>query len=246
MPKWVEMLSVDHKIKQDIIRSIRETAERISTIRELTPENLKTDSPYIERVKLDSIQLDSGCGRVTLEIDEKYYYELLSELTGSEILGEYELISLIRELSRMKQEYARVEAAVASVRQKGYGVVLPDQSEITLEEPELIHQGNKFGVKIRSVAPSIHMIRANIETEIAPIVGSEEQAQDLIRFLKDSSSSEEGIWNTNIFGKSVEELVEDGIRSKIYQIGDESQVKLQETMQKIVNESTGGLVCIII
>ena len=246
VPKWVEMLSVEHKIKQDIIGSIRQISERISTIRELRAENLQTESPYIERVKLDAIHMDSGCGQVTLEIDEKYYYELLSELTGSEILGEYELIALIREMSRMKQEYEKVGSAVASVRQKGYGVVLPDQSEITLEEPEMIHQGNKFGVKIRSVAPSIHMIRANIETEIAPIVGSEEQAQDLIRFLKDSSSSEEGIWNTNIFGKSVEELVEDGIRSKIYQIGDESQAKLQETMQKIVNESSGGLVCIII
>ena len=246
VPKWVEMLPFEHKIKQDIIGNIRSIADRISTIRELKAENLTTDSPYIERVKLDAVHMDSGCGQVTFEIGEKYYYELLSELTGSEILGEYELISLIRELSRMKKEYAKVEAAVASVRQKGYGVVLPDQSEITLEEPELIHQGNKYGVKIRSLAPSIHMIRANIETEIAPIVGSEEQAQDLIRFLKDSSSSEEGIWNTNIFGKSVEELVEDGIRSKIYQIGDESQVKLQETMQKIVNESSGGLVCIII
>ena len=246
VPKWVEMLPVEHKIKQDIIGSIRQISERISTIRELRAENLQTESPYIERVKLDAIHMDSGCGQVTLEIDEKYYYELLSELTGSEILGEYELIALIRELSRMKQEYEKVGSAVASVRQKGYGVVLPDQSEITLEEPEMIHQGNKFGVKIRSVAPSIHMIRANIETEIAPIVGSEEQAQDLIRFLKDSGSSEAGIWNTNIFGKSVEELVEDGIRSKIYQIGDESQAKLQETMQKIVNESSGGLVCIII
>ena len=246
VPKWVEMLPVEHKIKQDIVGSIRQISERISTIRELRAENLQTESPYIERVKLDAIHMDSGCGQVTLEIDEKYYYELLSELTGSEILGEYELIALIRELSRMKQEYEKVGSAVASVRQKGYGVVLPDQSEITLEEPEMIHQGNKFGVKIRSVAPSIHMIRANIETEIAPIVGSEEQAQDLIRFLKDSGSSEAGIWNTNIFGKSVEELVEDGIRSKIYQIGDESQAKLQETMQKIVNESSGGRVCIII
>lgn len=246
VPKWVEMLPADHRIKQDILAGIRETAERISTIRELKPENLHMDSPYVERAKLDAVWMDSGCGKATLDIDDKYYYELLSELTGSEIRGEYELIDLIRELSRMKREYARVEAAVASVRQKGYGVVLPEQSEITLEEPEIIHQGNKYGVKIRSVAPSIHMIRANIETEIAPIVGSEEQAGDLIRFLKDSGGTEEGIWNTNIFGKSVEELVEDGIRSKIFQIGEESQVKLQETMQKIVNESSGGLVCIII
>ena len=161
-------------------------------------------------------------------------------------MGEYELMSLIRELSRMKKEYEKVATAITSVRQKGYGVVMPDQEEITLEEPELIHQGNKFGVKIRSIAPSIHLIRANIETEIAPIVGSEDQAKDLITYLKDSSGENESIWSTNIFGKSVEELVEDGIRGKIYQIGDESQVKLQETMQKIVNDSNGGLVCIII
>ena len=146
----------------------------------------------------------------------------------------------------MKQEYEKAEAALVSVRQKGYGVMLPEKADITLEEPELIHQGSKYGVKIRSVAPSIHLIRANIETEIAPIVGNESQAQDLMTYLKDSAGSGEGIWTTNIFGKSVEELVEDGIRSKIYQIGDESQVKLQDTMQKIVNESTGGLVCIII
>ena len=183
---------------------------------------------------------------IHLDMDEKYYYELLSELTGSDIPGEYELIALIREMSRMKQEYEKAEAALASVRQKGYGVMLPEKADITLEEPELIHQGSKYGVKIRSVAPSIHLIRANIETEIAPIVGNESQAQDLMTYLKDSAGSGEGIWTTNIFGKSVEELVEDGIRSKIYQIGDESQVKLQDTMQKIVNESTGGLVCIII
>ena len=197
-------------------------------------------------MKLDQIQTDSGTAKIDVEIDDRYYYELLSELTGSEILGEYELMTLIRELSKMKKEYEKVETAITSVRQKGYGVVMPDQSEITLEEPELIHQGNKFGVKIRSVAPSIHLIRANIETEIAPIVGSEAQAKDLISYLKDSGGENESIWSTNIFGKSVEELVEDGIRGKIYQIGDESQVKLQETMQKIVNDSNGGLVCIII
>lgn len=245
VPRWVEMLPPDHKIKQDLIMRIRETGEKVHTIRDVRAENLKLESPFVDLERLDEIRMDSGSGRVTLGVDEKYYYELLSELTDSEIPGEYELIALIRELSQMKKEYSKAEAALSSVRQKGYGVVLPELREITLEEPELIRQGNKYGVKIRSVAPSIHLIRANIETEIAPIVGSEEQAQDLIRFLKDSGENG-GIWNTNIFGKSVEELVEDGIRSKLYQIGDESQVKLQDTMQKIVNESTGGLVCIII
>ena len=245
-PRWTEMLPPEHKIRQDMIAHIREMAERLQTIRDMKQENLELDSAYIQRAVLKVVRLDRGSARVQLDVDEKYYYELLGELTGSEIPDEYELIALLKELSRMKREYEKAETALQAVRQKGYGVMLPEKAEITLEEPELIHQGSKYGVKIRSVAPSIHLIRANIETEIAPIVGNETQAQDLITYLKDSAGGGEGIWNTNIFGKSVEELVEDGIRSKIYQIGDESQVKLQDTMQKIVNESTGGLVCIII
>lgn len=132
------------------------------------------------------------------------------------------------------------------MRMKGYGVVKPVREEITLDEPVVIRQGNKYGVKIHSHAPSIHLIRANIETEIAPIVGSEQQAEDLIRYIKNTKDSDGGIWGTNIFGKSIEELVMDGMQSKISMINDESQVKLQDTMQKIVNDSNGGMVCIII
>ena len=147
----------------------------------------------------------------------------------------------------MKQEYAKVQQAIESVRGTGYGVVIPEKNEIILEEPVVIRQGNKYGVKIKSVSPSIHMIKANIETEIAPIVGSEEQAQDLITFIKENEkNADDGMWETNIFGKSIEQLVEDGIRTKIAQISEESQVKLQDTMQKIVNDSKGGLICIII
>ena len=132
------------------------------------------------------------------------------------------------------------------MRGVGYGVVVPELEEIELEEPAVIRQGNKFGVRIRSKSPSIHMIKANIETEIAPIVGTQEQAEDLIRYIGESSQRGESIWETNIFGKSIEQLVQDGIRSKITAISEESQVKLQDTMQKIVNDSKGGLVCIII
>ena len=133
-----------------------------------------------------------------------------------------------------------------SVKLKGYGVVSPGKEEIHLDEPVVIKQGNKFGVKIHSEAPSIHMIRANIETEIAPIVGTEQQAEDLIQYIGESGKRGESIWETNIFGKSIEQLVQDGIRSKIAAISEESQIKLQDTMQKIVNDSKGGLVCIII
>jgi stage IV sporulation protein A len=149
-------------------------------------------------------------------------------------------------MAAMKKEYVRVLNAVDAVRNKGYGVVMPERSEITLAKPELIKHGNKFGVKIKAESPSIHMIKANIETEISPIIGSEEQAQDLIQYIAASGTGEDGIWETNIFGKTVEQLVNDGINGKLTMIGEESQMKLQETMQKIVNDSNGGMVCIII
>ena len=146
----------------------------------------------------------------------------------------------------IKKEYVKVSHAIDAVRQKGYGVVMPDKEEITLETPAIVKQGNKYGVKIKAMAPSIHMIRANIETEIAPIVGNENQATDLIKYISQSEKEEGSMWSTNIFGKSIEELVGDGIRSKLYQIGEESQAKLQDSMQKIVNDSNGGMICIII
>ena len=245
MPKWVEMLPADHRIKEDIIRQVREMGKGLLTIRDVKDAPITAEGPYVERIKTEQIHMDSGRICIYIDVAEHFYYEMLGELSGSEISGEYELVSMIKELSRMKQEYARVQSAMESVRTKGYGVVSPERAEIQLEEPQLMKQGNKYGVKIRSLSPSIHMIRANIETEIAPIVGSEEQAKDLISYIQETEQSEDGIWGTNIFGKSLEEMVDDGIRSKLYQIGEESQAKLQDTMQKIVNESNGGLVCMI-
>ena len=181
-----------------------------------------------------------------MDLDDKYYYENISELTGVPIAGEYELISMIKEMAGQKEAYEKVSDAFEAVQVKGYGVVSPGLSDIKMEEPVLIRHGNKFGVKMKAVSPSIHMIRANIETEIAPIVGNEKQAEDLAGYIKKESETPEGVWGTNIFGKTVEELVMDGMRNKIAMINDESQVKLQDSMQKIVNDSNGGMVCIII
>lgn len=246
VPKWVEMLPRDHKIKQDLLEHIRGILNQFQEIRDAAAGIEPPESPYIEECKVDHIEMDTGCVKVRVAVADKFYYEMLSELTGTHIAGQYELISTMKKLSELKEEYEGVRDAFASVRMKGYGVVSPMKEEITLNEPEIIKQGNKYGVKIHSQAPSIHLIRANIETEIAPIVGSEQQAKDLIEYIKDTEQSEEGIWGTNIFGKSIEELVMDGMRSKMAMINDESQTKLQDTMQKIVNDSNGGLVCIII
>ena len=206
----------------------------------------KPDSMYIKEMKVDDVALDTGCVKVRIQVADNYYYEMLSELTGTSIEGEYELIRTMKEMAALRKEYEGVKDAMESVKMKGYGVVSPRKEEIQLEEPVIIKQGNKYGVKIHSEAPSIHMIRANIETEIAPIVGSEQQANDLVNYIKDASATEEGVWGTNIFGKSIEELVTDGMRNKLIAINDESQSKLQDTMQKIVNDSNGGMVCIII
>ena len=246
VPKWVEMLSREHRIKQDLLAAVKFMMTELDDIRSVTSGIPEVESPYIEKILVDKIEMDTGKIRILIRFAEQFYYEVLSELTGTQIQGEYELISVMKELAAMKEEYTQIKDAFADVKMKGYGVVSPKKEEIALEEPMIIKQGNKFGVKIHSEAPSIHMIRANIETEIAPIVGSEKQAQDLVEYIKAESETEEGVWGTNIFGKSIEELVMDGMRNKITMINDESQVKLQDTMQKIVNDSNGGLVCIII
>lgn len=246
VPKWVEMLPRDHKIKLDLIENIRNVLDQISQIKDAAIGVEEPDSPYIDLMKVETIEMDTGCVKISIQVAERYYYEMLSELTGMEIEGQYGLIKAMKELAGMKTEYEGVRDAFASVKMRGYGVVSPKKEEIVLEEPVIIKQGGKYGVKIHSEAPSIHLIRANIETEIAPIVGSEQQAQDLINYIHDRSDSEGGVWSTNIFGKSVEELVMDGMRNKIAMIGDESQSKLQDTMQKVVNDSNGGMVCIII
>ncbi|MCB6200493.1 stage IV sporulation protein A [Extibacter muris] len=246
IPKWVEMLPRDHRIKQDMLEHIRAVMDGFKEIKDAASGLEKPESPYINDMKVDHIEMDTGCVKVRIDIADKFYYEMLSELTGTPIAGQYELIAAMKNLSELKDEYEGVKDAFAAVRMKGYGVVSPKKEEITLEEPVIIKQGNKFGVKIHSEAPSIHLIRANIETEIAPIVGSEQQAEDLVRYIKEAGDTEGGIWSTNIFGKSIEDLVMDGMQNKMAVINDESQVKLQDTMQKIVNDSNGGLVCIII
>ena len=224
MPKWVEMLPWDNRMKQDIIGQVGAMMKDYSTIRDVRSKPIELSSEYIKRCKTDAICLSDGVIRVTLDAEESYYYEMLTEMVGETITDEYQLISKLKSFAAMKHEYAKVLDAVNMVRIKGYGVVTPDKDEISLEKPELIKHGNKFGVKIKASSPSIHMIRANIETE----------------------DRESGIWNTNIFGKTIEQLVNDGITAKVAVIGEESQLKLQDTMQKIVNDSNGGMVCIII
>ena len=198
---------------------------------------------------METGRMDLSNGKVTVRMlfEDGYYYQILSDFSGLSIADEYQLMQQLKDLAAKKSEYDKIQNAVEQVRARGYGVVTPERSEIVLDEPVVIRHGNRYGVKMKAEAPSINLIRAQIQTEIAPIVGSEQQAQDLIAYMKDNANREEnGIWETNIFGKSIEQIVEDGIQAKVSQMTEECQAKLQDALQKIINDSNGGLICIII
>lgn len=248
IPKWVEMLPAEHPVKEGLINTVRQLMESYDTVEELQENglNLVRSLDFVNKVMLLPEEESENAATMRVEVDDAWYYRMLSDLAGVEIDGEYRLISMIRELSALKTEYEKAQSALVSVRNTGYGVITPKQEEIRIEEPEVIRQGGKFGVRLKAVSPSIHLIKADIETEISPIVGSEQQANDLIAYIKDSSKSDEGIWETNIFGKSIEQMTEDGIRGRLSQITEESQNKLQMILKRIVNEGNGSFICIII
>lgn len=246
VPKWVEVLPKDHKIKQEIMETARRMLMEKDTMKDIY-EQEDYENQYIKQWKLDSVAMDTGVIRIAVDMDDSYYYEFLSDTIGLPIKNEYEFISIMRDLAKQKKEYEEVADALNAVKQRGYGVVTPTKGDIVLEEPKIVKHGNKYGVKIKASAPSIHMIRANISTEIAPIVGEEYQAKDLMEYFDQGKSDpQESIWDINIFGKTLEQLVGEGMQSKAQKMTEESQQKLQDTMEKIVNESNGGLVCIII
>ena len=177
--------------------------------------------------------------------DEKYYYDMLTYMTGTRIENQIQLIKMVREMASQRSNYIKVNEAISKVRNTGYGIVTPDKEEIVLENPELIRSGNKYGVKIKATAPSIHFVKANILTEISPIIGSEEQAKDLIDFIN-NKESEDNIWETNIFGKSIGQIVDEGIMTKINNLTEETQSRMQGTIEKITNDQSRGVICIVL
>ena len=244
--RWTEMQKKNHPIKIELLEMAKNVIEQKNTMKDIYKEDEK-QYEYITSRKLETVAMDSGKVTITVKVGDIYYYQFLSETIGIQINNEYEFIKIMRELSWKKKEYEEVGEALVAVKNRGYGVVSPRKDEITLEQPQLVKHGNKYGVKIKASAPSIHMIRANITTEIAPIVGEEYQAKDLIDYIEHGSGNTgESMWDVNIFGKTLEQLVGDGMQNKALKMTEESQQKLQDTMEKIINESNGGLVCIII
>ena len=247
IPKWLEILPSTHWLKASVIQAVKDVMGQVSHMKDITGQLLDVAADYVKGMKVSRMEMADGSVSVDVNVDDSYYFQILSDYVGLPIEGEYQLMQTLSSLAEMRKEYEKVQNAMSQVRLRGYGVVTPERSEIMLDEPQVIKHGNKYGVKMKAEAPSINMIKAHIETEIAPIVGSEQQAEDLIAYIKQNArESEDGIWNTNIFGKSIEQIVEDGIQAKVSQMTEDCQMKLQDTLQKIINDSNGGMICIII
>ncbi len=243
--KWIETLSDDNEIKMDLINAAGSILNKITYIRDFNKECLKVESKYIEEVKNEPLNMADGLIRIIFKTDESLYYNMLSEMADEHIENEYDLINIIKNYSKEKCSLTRYVDAINTVKHKGYGVVEPAKEEIVISQPEVIKNGGRYGVKLKAQSPSYHMIKVNIGTEIAPIVGSEQQAQDLIRYI-DENTKNGDVWDINIFGKTIEQLVSDGIRTKLMMMNDDCQTKLMDTMQKVVNDNSGGLICLII
>ena len=247
-PRWVDTLANAHWLKVSLYASIMNTFKDVNELKEIDNalETLK-ESDIIENCYADDINLGNGIVNITINLKPELFYKVLTEVTGVNVENEGDLFTTMSTLSATKKEYDKISYALNQVKQKGYGIVTPGIEELILEEPEMIKQGSRFGVKLKAKAPSIHMIRADIETEVAPIVGSEKQSEELVNYLLSEFESDPiKIWESNIFGKNLHELVNEGLQNKLSKMPEDAQLKLQETLQRIINEGSGGLICIIL
>ena len=230
-----------------MIQSVQEYLAALSTMKNVLEERSAVTGEYIDRFDVEELHRENGEVVIEIRMKDEYYYGMLSDLTGLSIRDEAEFLTAIKTMAEGRKECQSLGSAWGEVKESGYGVVYPLAEQIRISEPELVKHGNKYGVKLKATAPSTQLIRADIEIEIAPIVGTMEQANDLIAYMKQQvEEGNDGIFETNIFGKTVRQLIEDGIEAKIGNISRESKEKLQNTMQKIVNDSNRGIICIII
>jgi len=248
MPVWIEALDSEHWLRKNIYNSVIENIDGIDKIRhaKILAEKLG-QCEFVKRSAVEGIDLGDGSVILELTPPDELFYKILGETSGFEIENEEKLISLLKELSEIKREYDKISFALHEVRNKGYGIVSPGIEELSLAEPEIVKQGGRFGVKLKASAPSIHMIRADIETEVSPVVGTEKQSEELVHYLLEEFETDpQKIWESNIFGKSLHELVNEGLHNKLSRMPDDARFKLQETLQRIINEGSGGLICIIL
>jgi stage IV sporulation protein A len=247
-PKWCSALDKEHWFLSDIVGSTQKSiieVEKVSDYYALL--EAFDDVAYINSVSTKSIYLGEGKIVLLMDVDETLFYKVIGEQCGYEIKDDYHLISIIKDLVKAKKGYDKIEAAMASVEQVGYGVVPPSMDELILDEPEIVKQGTKYGVKLKATAPSLHLIKVDIQTEVSPMVGTEQQSEDLVDYLiAEYDTDPTMIWSTNIFGKSLHELVKDGLSNKLTNMPEDARYKMQETLQRIINEGNGGMICILL
>ena len=249
LPGWFSILDIDNWLKQDVITIVKNSFSDSYSLREIKEliSRIDSENDIFDRIDIDEARMEDGCIKIRMDINSSMFYKILSEISNLEITSDGDIFKLLKEFSRCKNEYDKIAMALEEVKIKGYGIVTPEMDDLKLEEPEIVKQGNKYGIKLKASAPSIHMIRADIETEVSPIVGSEKQSEDLVKYLlSEFETDPKKIWSSNIFGKSLHELVNEGLHNKLYRMPDEAQMKLQETLQRIINEGGAGLICIIL
>ena len=247
LPKWVEELEEEHWLHEKFNHAVQEVTQDIRRLRDIDGAiQLLSEEQFIENVILENMDLGSGVAIIDITAKHSLFYEVTQELTGFTIEGDHHILRLMRELAAAKQEYDKLASALSDAKENGYGIVTPQVDEMILEEPEIIKDGNRFGVRLKASAPSLHIIRTDVEAEIAPILGTEKQSEELIQYLmKEFEGEPDRIWRTNLFGKSLNSLVREGIQNKLADMPENAQIKIRDTLTKIVNDGNGGLICII-
>jgi hypothetical protein len=248
LPGWVEELDEEFWLREDLETAIHEILTGVRKVRDIETALQKlSEVENISYVLMEEMNLGTGTAAIDITVPEELFYRSLSEVSGFDVAGTQDIMRIMKDLSFAKKEFDKVSSALAEVKESGYGVVTPRLEEMFLEEPELIRQGSRFGVRLKAKAPSLHIIRADITTEITPIIGTEKQCEELVRYMLDEFEEDPTkIWESNIFGKSLHDLVREGIQNKLHRMPENAQLKLQDTLQRIVNDGSGGLICIII
>ena len=248
LPRWILSLDTGHWLRSEVFGAVRQAAEPVEKLRDVekTAEAL-SGCEAVERAWIDRMDPGDGAARLQVTLKPRLFYQILGETTGVELQDESELIPKLKELAQCQKQYERLKGALDEVEATGYGIVMPEMNELRLEEPEIVKQGGKYGVRLRASAPSIHMMRADIQTEVSPIVGSERQSEELVMgLLKDFEEDPSKIWESNIFGKSLHALVNEGLRAKLGRMPQEARLKLAETIERIINDGCNGLLCLIL
>ncbi|MBE6971063.1 MAG: stage IV sporulation protein A [Ruminococcaceae bacterium] len=248
LPPWIDALPTDHPIKRDICRSFAEQAEKLHHIRDLDAclAEVSKDE-HIQQISMRGMDLGVGVAGVEVQLPRSLFYATLSQRSGLPVSDDGDLMDLLTQLSAVKTAYDQVAPALRAARETGYGIVMPSVEELNLEDPEIVRQGGRYGVRMKASAPSIHMIRADVETTVSPIVGNEKQSEDMVNYLlQEFEGDTSKIWQSNIFGRSFHEIVGDDLQAKLYRMPDDSRKKLREALERMINEGSGGLICIIL